>query len=581
MRGVWALLLGLAVSARGAAQQASGGAAETVRTVHGVVVNSVTGAPVGRALVTTVPDRRMAQMTDAEGRFEFDIRARAELGQAFFGTICAGPDPSGTCVSFNGGGFGLYLTARKPGYNPSDLPFRISLDKETLDGTIRIPLVPESVVAGRVSVNRAEPPVGVPVQLMQRRVEDGRGVWRAMNSQQTNARGEYRFADLAAGEYKVLTREWTERALGAPNDDEPKVGYPPVGYPNGTNVATAALVSVTAGETVEADMTLRAVPYFPVDIGVANAPGMGIGVQVEDGEGGSGFALGYDQRKQSVAGSLPAGSYKLLLTTYGERPMMAQANLTVAGPVKGGGLTLVPGASMRVEVREQFTAPAEKNADRQFTTMVAAGGTFGEVLIPRDVDVNLQPIGGEQRAGGAIRNSAKEKRALNEGLVVENIQPGTYTVRVSPRRGYVASATVNGLDVLHKPLVVAAGSGVPPLDVTLRDDFAKLSGTVAKAGSGDASANGGYTMVWCFPLGEGAAAEPVPIGVDPQTGQLQNSMMPPGRYLTVAFDVQGMQNLAWREDETMKRLMAKGTVVILAPGGTASVSLTVVKGELE
>ena len=578
MRGVWALLLGLAVSARGAAQQASGGAAETVRTVHGVVVNSVTGAPVGRALVTTA-DQRMAQFTDAEGRFAFEVKSLVDQA----GHVSELRPNSGV---FDGGS--IFLMARKPGYRPSERPAIIPLtNAKVLDETVRVLLVPESVVAGRVSVNRAEPPVGVPVQLMQRRVEDGRGVWRPMNFQQTNARGEYRFADLAAGEYKVLTREWTERAVGARNDEEPKVGYPPVGYPNGTNLTTAALVPVAAGETVEADMTLRAVPYFPVEIGVANAPGMGIGVQVEDGDGGSGFALGYDQRKQSVAGSLPAGSYKLLLTTYGERPMMAQANLTVAGPVKGGGLTLVPGASMRVEVREEFTSAPEKSEDRRFIggnvmgTVGGGIGTPGEEPIPRDVDVNLQPISGEQRPGASLRNSSKEKRALNQGLVVENIQPGTYTVRVSPRRGYVASATVNGLDVLHKPLVVAAGSGVPPLDVTLRDDFAKLSGTVAKAGSGDASANGGYTMVWCFPLGEGAAAEPVPIGVDPQTGQLQNSMMPPGRYLTVAFDVQGMQNLAWREDETMKRLMAKGTVVILAPGGTASVSLTVVKGELE
>src|SRR5579863_5012077 len=41
-------------------------------TIHGTVVNSVTHAPIGRALVYS-QDNRFATLTDSEGRFEFTV----------------------------------------------------------------------------------------------------------------------------------------------------------------------------------------------------------------------------------------------------------------------------------------------------------------------------------------------------------------------------------------------------------------------------------------------------------------------------------------------------------------------------
>ena len=41
-------------------------------TIRGIVINSVTKEPVGRALVFS-PDNRFATMTDSEGRFEFTL----------------------------------------------------------------------------------------------------------------------------------------------------------------------------------------------------------------------------------------------------------------------------------------------------------------------------------------------------------------------------------------------------------------------------------------------------------------------------------------------------------------------------
>src|SRR5579864_7648116 len=63
-----ALVLGIAGQSLGQALQAD----EQPSTVHGTVVNSVTHAPIARALVYS-PDNRFAALTDGSGHFEFAL----------------------------------------------------------------------------------------------------------------------------------------------------------------------------------------------------------------------------------------------------------------------------------------------------------------------------------------------------------------------------------------------------------------------------------------------------------------------------------------------------------------------------
>jgi hypothetical protein len=69
-------------------------------SVHGTVINSVTRAPISRALVSS-PDNRFATMTDDEGHFEFTFPAPA-----------AGQDDQAS-VNPNRP---VALSARKPGF---------------------------------------------------------------------------------------------------------------------------------------------------------------------------------------------------------------------------------------------------------------------------------------------------------------------------------------------------------------------------------------------------------------------------------------------------------------------------------
>jgi len=78
------------------------------------------------------------------------------------------------------------------------------------------------------------------------------------NAVATNSNGEFRFAELRPGTYKVLTREWMD------NDPEASVpggqlyGYPPVYYASASDFAAASTIQLTAGQTFQADMSLSA-----------------------------------------------------------------------------------------------------------------------------------------------------------------------------------------------------------------------------------------------------------------------------------------------------------------------------------
>jgi hypothetical protein len=94
---------------------------------------------------------------------------------------------------------------------------------------------------------------------------------------------------------------------------------------------------------------------------------------------------------------------------------------------------------------------------------------------PRPLELILRPDGTNGPTAG-LRNPTGKG---TEGLVVENAREGKYRVWVMPNRGYVASATSGGVDLLRKPLVVGAGGASAPIEITLRDDTAALDGTVS------------------------------------------------------------------------------------------------------
>jgi hypothetical protein len=555
-----------AVRAQGAA---SPGETPVLR-VYGVVVNAVTQAPISRALVTTA-DQRMALMTDYKGRFEFEIKASASQTSPMRGFPGAGA---------------AYLVAKKPGYLVMGPPFALLLsDQSALKREVRLKLMPESAISGLIATQGADPPSGLTVQLVRKQVQDGEAVWTQAEAQETDARGRYRFGGLMPGDYKVVTAEWVDR-IGQfpPPGGKPMLGYPPEAFPNGSSSATAGIIHLGGGQNVEADLNLRSAPYYSVEIPVLGSPGDYVGVNVES-ENGPGYSLGINRRTQRVEGALPDGVYHITVTEsagqqQGKAPIffVGSGELTIAGKVvQASPIKLLPGATIPVAVREEFTGP---DPDQPVVNAVAvsAGPTAvqavtlqdpeGNISRPRPVEVFL--MSGDRSAGGFGLRNLQLGEPGSEDLVLENVLPGSYRVQMNARRGYVATATAKGVNLLQERLVITAGAASPTISIVLRDDTATITGTVSEV-VGKPGGSPGTHAVWAYPLADVESARPV-AGFEQPDGKFTLNGVVPGRYLVLASKGETL-NLEYRNRDVMKAYESKGVIVTVSSGQTANVEL--------
>lgn len=545
---------------------------EPPRTIHGTVINSVTHVPVPHALVVT-PGNRFAMLTDGEGHFEFNVPKSATPDGVVGGV-------GGLSQGFT---FGPNeLIARKPGY--LDDPTGTSHAEATADGELQIALLPEGIIKGRVLSSETDPSPNISLHLYWRQVQDGLPRWVPHNNASTNSNGEFRFAELQPGTYKLATGEQIDNDPATTIPGGQQYGFPPVYFPGVSDFAAAATIQLAAGQTVEADIPLARQPYYPVKIPVANAdpdtPGHGLNVTVSvPGQRMSEYSLGYNAEKQEIEGMLPNGKYIVEAMSF--RPnssISGSSNLSVSGsPAEGSALTLVPSGTINVHVTEQFSETEPGSP----VTLSNRGQTF-EVKGPRTyLNVIAEPADDFQRPGGGLRQPAG---ANDDSLVLQNLMPGRYWLRVQSNRGYVAAANMGGVDLLHQPFTVSPGSSTP-IEITVRDDSAELEGTIAgmdppKAGSSGIFHFGGppqeQAYVYCIPLPDSSGYFQM-VWASPD-GKFTAANMAPGNYRILAFKTQH-PNLPYRDTEAMKAYDSKGQVMHLSPAQKANVQLQLIASD--
>jgi hypothetical protein len=526
---------------------------EASDVIQGTVFNSVTHAPIPRALVAY--GQEFAALTDGDGHFEFTN---------------ASP--------------GTYrLTARKPGY----IEGRNGVTEimASPGNEVTLELVPEALIIGRVILSTGEAAAGVSVQIFSRQVQSGMFRWISGQQVHANSNGEFRFAELEAGTYKVLTHEYMDSDFITDSARKQLYGYPPVYYPIATAFALGNVIQVIAGETFQADISIVRHPYFSVKIPVANPPesNFGLGVSVSPaGDRSPGYSLGYDRRTQSITGSLPDGNYLVEATSYAPEAKSGNVNLAVTGassqpPV----MVLTPNSSIDVNVREEF-------ASRETNSPASFGVSYDGLHGPRAyLNLTAESADDFVQRSGRLRPPAGRD---GDSLVIENLRPGTYWLNARSGDGYVASATLGGLDLLHHPFAVSAGAAIP-IEITVRDDFAEIDGSVAgvKTQSQPSSASvqgtvfagsssfpfasGAPAYIYCVPLSD-SSGHFVQIGVDSE-GQFNFSKMAPGGYRIMAFSKPQL-NLPYRDTEAMKAYEAKGQVVHLSPGQKTTIELQLI-----
>ncbi len=555
-------LLAIAMLARNRAeaQETDPGKADAIQ---GMVINRVTHAPIPRALVSS-SDQRFGTLTDSEGRFEF---AAPTSSTAAENGIAAAPNAS------------TFLLARKPGFL-TDSPVRnYSAGKE-----ITLALVPEAIITGKVTLPNAEPPDSIPLELYRRQVEDGTAHWVLAAGTQSHADGEFRFAELSAGTYKLLTRELMDRDPFSFDPQGQLYGYPPVYAQNAPDFSSASEISVAAGSTNVANLSVSRKAYYRVHIPVSNAQGLGgLNITVYAGEHREpGFSLGYNRNTQSIEGMLPTGNYTI--EAFGPTAQgvgMGVMAFSVKGAaVAGPGLALVPNGSIKVVVNEEFTSVESSGT----TTFINGRRSFKPKGPLSYLNMTLEPVDDGRGGSPSLRQPSGPG---DETLLIENAQPGRYWVRVNSTRGYAASVRSGSVDLLHDPIVIAPGGSTPPIEITMRDDTATIDGTVEGIPAGavpllESMPGARPSMiqpipappayVYCIPRAD-SNGQFVEVWVSPD-GSFASQPLAPGAYRVLAFD--RPQGLEYRNPEAMQAYDGKGPVVRISGGQQEHVRLHVI-----
>jgi hypothetical protein len=541
--------------------------------LQGTVLNSSTHEPIPRALVYS-PDNRFATMTDSQGRFQF---------------VFAAAEPKATALPVPNAQFAVQtnrpymLTARKPGFliDPKNEAQGVLVPPASSE--ITIVLVPEAVVVGHVTLPSAEAPDRIALELYQRQVQDGRAHWRPRATTISSFSGEFRFAGLPAGTYKLFTRELPEAETFAPGQQQ--YAYPPVYYPNAQDFASAAELQLTPGKVLQADLTLTRQPYFPIKLPVLNtAPNVSLNVAVSlQGQRGPGYALEYNPQQQTIQGSLPNGSFTIEAFGFGTVPLSGSNTITVRGSsVEGPSLVVVPGRSIQVNVKEEFTSSSQR-PNTSVTAIFDRTPFNGKRRFTRTglrsyLNLSLEPVDDfNQNTGSSLRNPAS---AEDNSLAIEGVQPGRYWVRLNPGRGYASSVTSGGIDLLHAPLVVGSAGAVAPIEVTMRDDMAQLDGTLEFSDSNSSGLHTAFSSdvfrLYCIPADDspGRFTQLTASG----DGAFPPFPLSPGVYRLLAFKGTAPE-IEYRNPEAMRLYDGKGVVVRLVAGQSEHVRVPVISSE--
>jgi len=557
-------------------------------SVRGVVINSVTHEPIGRALVSS-PDHRFATLTDSEGRFEFVVTKPDTSNDENSNRPDLGPHRAASSRPYS-------LTARKPGFL-SDPNQRSTNVRSDATQELTLALTPEAVISGTIALPTAEAPDSVSLQLFRRQIQDGRGRWVPAGGSRSMSDGQFRFADLPAGTYKLLTHELLDNdpLTSAPRSDPfspdgggPLYGYPPVFYQNASDFQSANPIHVTAGQTQTVNLSLVKQPYHRVKIPVV-APGNdesanGLGVTVYAGHKGPGFSLSYSQQHRAVEGMLPNGTYTAEVASFRPNGASGSQTFTVKGaPVEGPTIVLAPNGLIAVNVKEEFTA-----TDHTGSLTLSSNGRTSVLSGPRRY-LNVTLDAADDFGTGRSVSLRNPTGPQDEALVIEGAPPGRYWVRVQSSRGYPASIRSGNLDLQRQLLAVGAGGAAAPIEITMRDDTAEISGKIdgitppqqqgpgasGPPGSGPGGRGSGTSRIniYCIPLPD-SSGQFTELGARPD-GTFNARELPPGAYRVLAFD-QPQTEIEYRNPAAMQRYESKGSVVRLTGGQKERVTLQLI-----
>ena len=498
-------------------------------TLSGSVVNSVTGEPIGHALVRVSGNTQRTAFSDGEGHFQFQGM------------------PAGM----------FSVSAQKPGYF-SEMESGQGINPVTLGpsaDSVVVKLSPHSVISGRVVDATGQPIEHVPVRLTAKALREGRKHWEGRGQQQTDEDGRYRFGDLMPGTYYVAAGPGRDVMMRIMRGAEgPKMGYPSVYYPGVPDLASAAPIQLAAGQHVEAEFSMTAGPLYTVSGTVTGFhPQQGVSFQFWSQ---SGDDLSVSVKFDSETGrfdvnGVPSGSYTVKAFSGGDQdqPFRGQMHLNVAGNVENLHMVLGPAISIPVVVKTESRAAAANQAGMQ-------GPPVSVRLIPFDASTSESYSTMVRGKPGAY------------SVVLQNVEPGKYSVELTPQGlWYVQSAQYGQTNLLYDDLTIASGGTSYPMEIVLRDDGPSLTGTVK-------AADGKETEATVVAVPEPASKLATKVTHVYGASTFGFAGLAPGEYLIYAFDSDRME---YTNPDVLQAYASQAVHVTLSANQKSQIALELIR----
>lgn len=497
----------------------------------GSVINAVTGEPIRRALVQLEGGSERSALTDSNGHFEFAGLAASQVN----------------------------VTARKPGFfAQEELEGGAPEVRAILVGAdtpaVAVKLTPESIIYGRVEAPDGEPVEEIPIRVISSQIVDGRKRWEPRANSMTNEDGEFRVANLPPGVYYVEAGPGasfhTRRARRLQVGEE---GYTTAFYPGATDPTGASPIALTPGQQQEVHFALKPQPVFKVSGIIRGYVGnMGVDLQIVDKIGEQlTVPIQFNPENGTFDTKVPAGDYTLRVRAQdAKQSAAADVPVSVTENVSGVPVILGPATAIPVNVRRE-----SGDADN---AGVRNGGPIA---------VHLSS---SQSPFSSLDFWSAPDQQRDHPLAIRNVDPGRYSVEIiSNGSWYVQSATSGSTDLLREELAVGAGSQVPPIEITLRNDGATLTGSVQSEGSPEQG-----TVLLVPERGSAAQAK---VASAAQAGEFRFDHLAPGDYRVLAFD--RVNDLEYRNPEVLNAYLSRGTHVSLQANGQSSTNVELIKVE--
>ena len=539
------------------AQNSAGSANGNRAAVEGIVTKDPDGQPVKKALIELIAENQTeggdyTAVTGADGGFRIEnvVPGRYRLFAERVGLLDISKSHSRT------DGRVLTLT---PGQELKDIHLRLQA---------------AAVVRGRVTDEDGDPLPDAEVTVLRQTFSAGHTHWEQAGAERTNDLGEFRVANLPAGnvyvsvspppDFKSLI-EAAGVAAGEPrNLDKTATSYQTTYYPGTTDRSQAVPIQLHAGDDFPVNFSLTPSPALSIKGSVVNLPprtSATIMLQSRD------FSLvqnGAEMHKDGsfVIHDVSPGNYTIVASVDGAAvPMTARQSLQVGSSnVEGLRLSPQPGALLRGRLR-----------------LESRGSVRG--FDPGQIFLTLQTINGEDDAGAAAigdRFSNLTHMSVDGSFEWRDVPPGNYYIELLAQTGgsedwFVKSVAASGRELSDSGISV--NGGAIGIDLLLSANGGIVDGLVVDS-KGNPVEN---TDVVAVPEARmRGRLDRYHKTVSDQSGHFSLRGIRPGDYTLFAWE--SIEGDAYLNPEFLKSYEGQGSALKVGEGERKSVQVNVIPG---